>query len=170
MNAGGQGNSLALACLPCYIHKGMAKFDFVESAAAGYKYVWHQRRAILPLVTIGLFLVQTKLFSPPPTDDQQRTMQRVMTLTMAFMGILFFKVPSGLCVYFITSSIWGIVERQLIPKPQIPEGLASLDGDKSKTVARVESSPEPYLTSDQARQKRRRSDRERQRRLRESQQ
>ena len=36
---------------------------------------------------------------------------------MAFMGFLFFKVPSGLCIYFIASSLWGISERKLIPPP-----------------------------------------------------
>ena len=37
----------------------------------------------------------------------------------AFMGIMFFKVPAGLCLYFITSSIWGIAERKLLKMPQI---------------------------------------------------
>jgi membrane protein insertase Oxa1/YidC/SpoIIIJ len=34
---------------------------------------------------------------------------------MIFMGLLFYKVPSGLCIYFIASSLWGIAERKLIP-------------------------------------------------------
>jgi len=30
---------------------------------------------------------------------------------------MFFKVPSGLCLYFIASSLWGIAERLLwLPK------------------------------------------------------
>ncbi|GAA4437053.1 YidC/Oxa1 family insertase periplasmic-domain containing protein [Bremerella cremea] len=73
---------------------------------------------ILPLVTVALFLVQQKLFMPPPQDEQQEVQQRIMTFMMIFMGIMFFKVPSGLCIYFITSSIWGILERKLLPKPK----------------------------------------------------
>lgn len=73
---------------------------------------------ILPLVTVALFLVQQKLFMPPPQDEQQAMQQRIMTIMMIFMGVMFFKVPSGLCLYFITSSIWGIVERKLLPKPK----------------------------------------------------
>ncbi|MHC2065963.1 YidC/Oxa1 family insertase periplasmic-domain containing protein [Bremerella sp. T1] len=73
---------------------------------------------ILPLVTVALFLVQQKLFMPPPQDEQQAMQQRIMTIMMIFMGVMFFKVPSGLCIYFITSSIWGIVERKLLPKPK----------------------------------------------------
>jgi YidC/Oxa1 family membrane protein insertase len=46
--------------------------------------------------------------------------QKMMQYMMIFMGILFFKVASGLCVYFITSSIWGVCERKLLPKAQKP--------------------------------------------------
>jgi len=33
---------------------------------------------------------------------------------------MFFKVPSGLCLYFIASSLWGITERKLLPKAKPP--------------------------------------------------
>lgn len=74
---------------------------------------------ILPLITVVLFLVQQKMFMPPATDDQQRLMQKIMTFMMIFMGFLFFKVAAGLCIYFITSSTWGILERKLLPKPEL---------------------------------------------------
>ncbi len=127
---------------------------------------------ILPLITVALFLVQTKLFSPPPTDDQQRMAQRVMTLTMAFMGVLFFKVPAGLCIYFITSSLWGILERQFIPKPQLPSQFGEADEGRGAGSGRTESSVADarVLTNEKERESRRRLDRDRQRRLRESQQ
>ena len=35
---------------------------------------------------------------------------------MVFMGVMFYKVPSGLGIYFITSSLWAIGERLLLPK------------------------------------------------------
>ncbi|MEX1040598.1 MAG: YidC/Oxa1 family insertase periplasmic-domain containing protein [Pirellulaceae bacterium] len=73
---------------------------------------------ILPLVTVVLFLIQQKLFMPPPQDEQQKMQQQVMTFMMLFIGVMFFRVPSGLCIYFITSSIWGIVERKLLPQPK----------------------------------------------------
>jgi len=34
---------------------------------------------------------------------------------MFFMALMFFKVPCGLCLYFIASSLWGIAERLLLP-------------------------------------------------------
>lgn len=78
---------------------------------------------LLPLVTIGLFIWQQKMFLPPPTDEQTAMQQKVMQYMMIFMGIMFFKVPSGLCIYFIASSLWGIAERKLLPKT-LPPGTA----------------------------------------------
>ncbi|MEX2112782.1 MAG: YidC/Oxa1 family insertase periplasmic-domain containing protein [Pirellulales bacterium] len=71
---------------------------------------------ILPLFTIGLFIWQQKMFMPPAADEQAALQQKMMQYMMIFMGLLFFKVASGLCVYFIASSIWGITERKLLPK------------------------------------------------------
>ncbi|MCA9268640.1 MAG: YidC/Oxa1 family insertase periplasmic-domain containing protein, partial [Planctomycetales bacterium] len=86
---------------------------------------------VLPLVTIGLFIVHQKLFTPPATDEQAEMTQKMMSYMMIFMGFLFFKVPSGLCLYFITSSLWGIGERTLLPKPK-PKSLELLK-DKKQT-------------------------------------
>jgi len=61
------------------------------------------------------------MFTPPATDDQTRMQQSMMKYMMIFMGLLFFKVASGLCVYFIASSLWGIGERKLLPKPAPPK-------------------------------------------------
>ncbi|MEX0677242.1 MAG: membrane protein insertase YidC [Pirellulales bacterium] len=72
---------------------------------------------ILPLVTIGLFIWQQKMFMPPPADEQAAMQQKMMKYMMIFMGIMFFKVASGLCLYFIASSLWGVCERKLLPKP-----------------------------------------------------
>jgi len=71
---------------------------------------------LLPLVTVILFLVQQKMFMPPPADEQQAMQQNIMKYMMLFMGILFFKVAAGLCLYFIASSLWGVAERKLLPK------------------------------------------------------
>jgi hypothetical protein len=41
--------------------------------------------------------------------------QKVMKWMMVVMSIFFYKVPSGLCLYLIASSLWGIAERKLVP-------------------------------------------------------
>ena len=72
---------------------------------------------LFPLVTIGLMIWQQKMFMPPPTDEQTAMQQKMMSYMMIFMGVMFFKVACGLCLYFIASSLWGITERKLLPKP-----------------------------------------------------
>ncbi len=79
---------------------------------------------ILPVITIALFLIQQKILMPPVVGDdeqaqQQRMMRRMMNFMMIFMGFMFFKVPSGLCVYFIVSSLWGLLERKMLPKADL---------------------------------------------------
>ncbi|MFV0445944.1 MAG: membrane protein insertase YidC [Planctomycetaceae bacterium] len=71
---------------------------------------------LLPLITIVLFIIQNKLFTPPPTNEEQAMQQKMMNFMMAFMGFLFYRVPAGLCVYFIASSLWGICERKLLDR------------------------------------------------------
>lgn len=82
---------------------------------------------LLPLLTIGLFLWQQKLFMPPAIDEQSRVQQQVMKYMMFFMALMFFKVPCGLCIYFIASSLWGIAERIWLPVPK-------LAGDGGQTI------------------------------------
>jgi YidC/Oxa1 family membrane protein insertase len=71
---------------------------------------------LLPIVTIALFIIQQKVLMPKATDEQTRMTQQMMMVMTVFMGVLFFKVPAGLCIYFITSSIWSLIERKLVKK------------------------------------------------------
>ena len=91
---------------------------------------------ILPLFSVGLMLVQQKMFTPPPQDEQQAMQLKMMKYMMIFFGFMFFRVPAGLCLYFITSSLWGIGERKLIPKPKLKKKGAEAEESKS-TVAQV---------------------------------
>ncbi|MGZ0169186.1 MAG: YidC/Oxa1 family insertase periplasmic-domain containing protein [Planctomycetales bacterium] len=82
---------------------------------------------LLPMITIVLFYAQQKMFMPPPTTDEMAMQQKMMNLMMIFMGFLFYRVPAGLCVYFIASSAWGMSERKLLEflpeKPVDPEKI-----------------------------------------------
>jgi len=73
---------------------------------------------VLPFFTIALFILQQQMFMPPATDDQTRSQQKMMKYMVIFIGYLYYTVPSGLCLYIIVSSAWGIAERKLLPKPQ----------------------------------------------------
>ncbi len=88
-----------------------------------------------PLITVSLFLWQQILFTPPATNDEMKMQQQMMKFMTIFMGVMFFKVPAGLCIYFITSSTWGICERLLLfPKPVKPATPLPVDGGENKIV------------------------------------
>ncbi|WZO95920.1 YidC/Oxa1 family insertase periplasmic-domain containing protein [Isosphaeraceae bacterium EP7] len=87
---------------------------------------------ILPLFVVSLMLVQMKLFAPPATTPEQEMNQKMMKYMMLFMAVMFYKVPAGLGLYFITSSLWQICERLLLPKAK--------PGDLIDVVAEVDPS------------------------------
>ncbi|MEN6405221.1 MAG: YidC/Oxa1 family insertase periplasmic-domain containing protein [Thermoguttaceae bacterium] len=79
---------------------------------------------LLPILTIVLFIWQQKMFMPPAADEQAAMQQKMMQYMMIFMGLMFFKVASGLCIYFVASSLWSVAERQFLPKALPPAGQA----------------------------------------------
>lgn len=97
---------------------------------------------ILPLFTVVLFAVQQKMFTPPPTDETQAMQQKMMMWMTLLIGLMFFKVPSGLCLYFITSSLWGVFERKVLPKPKLPGDL-----EKKAEAAKAKKSDGDEKTS-----------------------
>ena len=100
---------------------------------------------ILPLFTVVLFLVQQWVMMPPPTDDQSRMQRNVMNFMMLFMGLIFFKVASGLCIYFIASSLWGLAERKFMLGPmaastQSPDtAIAAIEATVHKSKKEIKS-------------------------------
>lgn len=105
---------------------------------------------LLPCVTVVLFLIQQKLFMPPPADEQAEIQQKMMNFMTIFMGVMFWHVPAGLCIYFTASSLWGIAERKLLGTgaltPDTP--LEDLDADvteqpsvKVRTKGKAASEP-----------------------------
>ncbi len=93
---------------------------------------------LLPILTLSLFVVQQRMFTPPSGDEQQRRQQRMMmNIMMVLMGFIFFKVDSGLCLYFVTSSLWGVLERKFFPKVELAEleAAASAGGTGSRSAA-----------------------------------
>ncbi|MEM6688960.1 MAG: YidC/Oxa1 family insertase periplasmic-domain containing protein [Planctomycetota bacterium] len=107
---------------------------------------------VFPVIVVGLFLLQQKLFMPPATDEQTRMTQKMMNFMTLFMGLFFFRAPAGLCLYFITSSLWGICERVLVKKT-VPQKThfdpAMLDGgDVVEGEARPKNGRDASPTND----------------------
>ena len=94
--------------------------DFIAGRGTGYFGPYFN---ILPIITITLFIIQQKVLMPKATDEQTAIAQKMMMFMTVAMGVLFFRVPAGLCIYFITSSTWSLVERFLI-KRYTPKGTS----------------------------------------------
>ncbi len=89
---------------------------------------------VLPIISVALMYLQMKLFSPPPANAEAEMQQKVFSYMMVFMSFMFYKVPSGLGIYFITSSLWALGERLLLPKLVKNGPVPSLAGDAGGTI------------------------------------
>jgi len=105
----------------------LARFLWVDNLAApdalfhfpaGFSIPWlgWTEFNLLPVVTVALFIVQQKMFMPPALSEEQRLQQKMMNWMMIIMLFMFYRVPAGLCLYFIASSLWGMAERQILKK------------------------------------------------------
>lgn len=90
---------------------------------------------VLPLVTIALFLVNQKFLTPPATDEQTRMQQQVMKFMTIFIGVMFFKVASGLCIYFVASSCWSLAEHKLLRKGRFAANAAAATAASTPAIA-----------------------------------
>lgn len=91
---------------------------------------------LLPLFAVALMVVQQKLMMPPPADKEQEFQQKIMRYMMIVMGIFFYKIAAGLCIYIITSTLWGFAERKFLPKAKAkPAGFSPDVISEVKAVA-----------------------------------
>ena len=72
---------------------------------------------ILPLVLVLAFIVQSKIsragMASAQQDPQQKMMGHFMTV---FFGILFYKMPSGLNLYFAISTVLRAIQQYVVQK------------------------------------------------------
>jgi YidC/Oxa1 family membrane protein insertase len=90
---------------------------------------------LLPAILMALFFVQQKMFMPPqtsPPDPQVEMQQKMMTWMMLMFGYFFWRLPSGLCLYYIASTLWGIAERKLLPKIQHAPVVAAKEPEREE--------------------------------------
>lgn len=69
---------------------------------------------LLPILSVGLIILQQKLFMPPAMNEEQAIQQKMMSYMMIVFGFMFYRWPAGLCVYIITSTGWAVMERKIL--------------------------------------------------------
>ena len=102
---------------------------------------------LLPCISTGLMYFHQKMTAPPPANDEQAQQQKMMNFMMIFMGAMFFRVPSGLCLYFIATNIWSMTERWLFEHLKRNKGsdgeitLAMASSSDATTSTKVTAAP-----------------------------
>ena len=96
---------------------------------------------LLPVIAVSLMMYTQSKLMPKSDDPQIQMQQKTMKFMMILMLFFFYKSPAGLAIYFICSSVWGMIERQLIPKkvglpdePTPAAGPGPKDREKLKPV------------------------------------
>ncbi len=87
---------------------------------------------VLPLLMVGAMVWQQKFMPRPSADPQQNQMQSMFKLMPIFFGWLLYNVPSGLVLYWTTSTTFGVLEQIVIrrhlkaleKRGEAPAGLA----------------------------------------------
>jgi YidC/Oxa1 family membrane protein insertase len=71
---------------------------------------------ILPILMIAATIVQ-QVMSPKSPDPQQRKQQRMMMIfSTVILGYFFYISPSGLALYWLVSTLFGIAEQKIIQR------------------------------------------------------
>ncbi|MBM4053876.1 MAG: membrane protein insertase YidC [Planctomycetes bacterium] len=72
---------------------------------------------ILPIIMTGASFAQMKLTpKSPATDPQAQAQQKMMSLMPIMFAFILYKMPSGLTLYWTTSTLFSIVESVFIRK------------------------------------------------------
>lgn len=85
---------------------------------------------ILPVISVTLMFFYQKLMSPAAMSEEQEMQMKMMNWMTPFFALAFYWIASGLCIYFIVSSAWGMIERKFVKKAK--EQAIAFDKDDSE--------------------------------------
>ncbi|WP_428389574.1 YidC/Oxa1 family insertase periplasmic-domain containing protein [Mucisphaera sp.] len=69
---------------------------------------------ILPLLMAIVFFINNKLMSPPPANEQQASMQRMMRIMFLIFPFFLYSAPAGLTLYMTASTGAGILDSWIV--------------------------------------------------------
>jgi len=101
---------------------------------------------LLPLLVVVMMIVNQR-FTPKPASEQARQQQKMMKFMPAVLGLLFYRMPSGLCLYFTASMGAGALERWLIDKKAAKIELKPIADGERKEKRRGGTSRKPEKRS-----------------------
>jgi YidC/Oxa1 family membrane protein insertase len=99
--------------------------------------VWPGELNLLPLIYAVLQLMQMKITpQAKATSPEQEMQQKMMQYMPVVLSVMFYRLPSGLMLYFAVSAIFGIAESWYIRKFLIGPPPGSPDAMPPKPLAR----------------------------------
>ena len=119
------GSSIELRMEPFLWFENLASPDALFDLQFKVPFLGWTEFNLLPCISAGLMYVHQKLTMPPPTNEEQAAQQKMMSFMMIMMAAMFYRVPSGLCLYFIATNIWSMTERWLLERKAKAASLAA---------------------------------------------
>lgn len=130
------GSSIELRMEPFLWFENLASPDAMFAFPGPLPFLGWTHFNLLPCISIALMFMHQKLTMPKPTNEEQAQQQVMMNVMMVVMGATFYRVPSGLCLYFIATNVWSMTERWVFqhwkglgparlinPDPEVPPSL-----------------------------------------------
>lgn len=97
--------------------KDLSKPDVVVDFHTELPFLGHLTLNILPLILVLAFVLQSRISrlgsASGKQDPQQKMMGNMMTVVF---GIIFYNMPSGLNLYFVTSTILRLIQQYSVQK------------------------------------------------------
>jgi YidC/Oxa1 family membrane protein insertase len=90
--------------------------------------------SLLPLILVCLYILQQKI-QPPPADEKAAEQQKIMKFIFPVFGLLFYTMPSGLLIYWVASTLWGICEQKFVKNKLFPPEARAANTKASAAVA-----------------------------------
>jgi YidC/Oxa1 family membrane protein insertase len=90
------------------INLGLAPFADGFSEFRGFEYL------ILPVLSVGLQVIQQQMAMPRVQDPQQKMMTQMMMFMPLIFAYIALTFPAGAVLYWVTSSVVGIIQQYFI--------------------------------------------------------
>jgi len=86
---------------------------------------------LLPLLMAFAMYLQQRFTPAPSTGPQAKQQKQMMVFMTAFLLVVLYSAPAGLCLYILTSSLLGFFEQRYLKKKFADAAVAAKPGEPS---------------------------------------
>ena len=109
----------------------LSKPDSLFTFSGGIPWIG-QSFNLLPILCAVVMIVQQKM-TPMSPDPQQRQQQKILMFMPVIFTLMLYHMPSGLMVYFLASSVFGVAEQWFILR-RLNRAAAAADAEGKSAV------------------------------------